>query len=125
MTKKTEVTFMVYGKNGTGKIEKKFFDLTANERIACSSSNRDKNNELMSWARNQFLDAKDVKIITAREITETPTIEKRTKTEPKNIQKPKKKSNGISFVSIITWILFFPFKLIWKILKSTWNSPHI
>ncbi|WP_294961203.1 hypothetical protein [uncultured Flavobacterium sp.] len=125
MTRKTEVTFMVYRKNGTGTVQKRIFDLTTNEIIACTSSGRSKNNELMSWARNQFLDAKDVKIITAQEIKETPVIKKTPKSEPNNFHKTKKNSNGISLVSIITWILFFPFKLIWYILKRIWNESHV
>jgi hypothetical protein len=64
MTVKAEITFMVYGQNGSGKIEKRTLELSHQDFTACSSSNRDKNEGLKSWAKNMFPSAKDVKIQT-------------------------------------------------------------
>ena len=68
MTVKAEITFMVYGQNGSGKIEKRTMDLSHQNFIACTSSNRDKNESLKSWAKMMFPTAKDVKIQTARRL---------------------------------------------------------
>lgn len=63
-----EITFMVYGQNGSGKIEKRTMELSNQDFIACTSSNRDKNEQLKSWAKMMFPTAKEVKIQTARRL---------------------------------------------------------
>lgn len=68
MTVNAEITFMVYGQNGTGKIEKRTMELSHQDYIACTSSNRDKNEQLKSWAKSMFPTARDVKIQTARKL---------------------------------------------------------
>lgn len=37
----------------------------------------------------------------------------------------KTKPTSFSFSNIILWILFFPFKLAWWLLKKTWNEKHV
>lgn len=37
----------------------------------------------------------------------------------------KKQKSSFSFSNIILWIFFFPFKLVWWILKEIWNKDHI
>jgi hypothetical protein len=63
-----EITFMVYGQNSTGKVEKRTMELSHQDFIACTSSNRDKNEQLKSWAKMMFPSAKEVKIQTARRL---------------------------------------------------------
>lgn len=53
---------MVYGQNGSGKIEKRIMELSHQDFIACTSSNREKNDQLKSWSKNLFPTSKDVKI---------------------------------------------------------------
>ncbi len=63
---KAEVTFMVYGQNGSGHIEKKTLELQVEDYIACSSPNgRDK---LSSWAKMMFPSAKNVIIQGAKKV---------------------------------------------------------
>lgn len=37
----------------------------------------------------------------------------------------KKQKSSFSFSNIILWILFFPFKLVWWILKNIWKDDHM
>lgn len=37
----------------------------------------------------------------------------------------KTKPSSFSFTNIILWILFFPFKLVWWMLKEIWNTDHV
>lgn len=37
----------------------------------------------------------------------------------------KKQKSSFSFSNIILWILFFPFKLAWWILKNIWKDDHM
>ena len=37
----------------------------------------------------------------------------------------RNKKSSFSFSSIILWILFFPFKIAWWILKEIWNKDHL
>lgn len=67
-TVKAEVTFMVYGQNGSGKIEKRTMDLSHQDFIACTSSARDNNEQLKSWAKTMFPTSKEVKIQSARKL---------------------------------------------------------
>lgn len=67
-TVKAEITFMVYGQNSVGKIEKKVLELGHQDFIACTSSNRDKNQQLKNWSKALFPASKDVKIQTARRL---------------------------------------------------------
>lgn len=67
-TVKAEITFMVYGQNGVGKIEKRVLELGHQDFIACTSSNRDKNEHLKSWSKALFPTSKNVKIQTARRL---------------------------------------------------------
>ena len=64
----TEIVFMVYGQNGSGKIEKRILQLSHQDYIACTSSNRNNDEKLKNWAKNMFPTAKDVKIQTARKL---------------------------------------------------------
>ncbi|RDI53760.1 hypothetical protein [Flavobacterium glaciei] len=36
-----------------------------------------------------------------------------------------KQKSSFSLLSIILWLLFFPFKLAWWLLKKTWNEKHV
>lgn len=36
-----------------------------------------------------------------------------------------KQKSSFSLVNIILWLLFFPFKLAWWLLKKTWNEKHV
>jgi len=65
---KTEIIFMVYGQNGVGTTEKRILELTPQEFTACTSSSREKNENLKHWAKTMFPTSKEVKIITARKI---------------------------------------------------------
>ena len=61
-----EVTFMVYGQNGVGKIEKRTMELSQQDFTACTGTNRNNNENLKRWAMNMFPTAKDVKIQTIK-----------------------------------------------------------
>ena len=101
-TVKAEITFMVYGQNGSGKIQKRVMELEHQDFIACTSSNRDKNEQLISWTRTLFPTAKEVKIQTARQIQEK-------EVKSKKATKPKKsvfKGNPI----------FLPFRIVFRML---------
>ena len=37
----------------------------------------------------------------------------------------KTESSSFSFSNILLWILFFPFKLVWWILKNIWKDDHM
>lgn len=62
LTRKAEISFMVYRQNGVGGIERRTLEMNSTDFISCTSSNREKNSQLKSWAMNQFPGAKDVKI---------------------------------------------------------------
>ena len=64
MTINAELTFMVYQQRGAGRIEKRTMELSLQDYTACTSSNRNDNNQLKSWAKNMFPTAYDVKIQT-------------------------------------------------------------
>lgn len=68
MTVTAEITFMVYGQNGAGHIEKRVMELDIQDYTACTSSNREKNEALKAWAKGLFPSSKDVKIQTARKL---------------------------------------------------------
>ena len=65
---------------------------------------------------------------TVTDIKETKT----TRNQNNNSEKPinyKSQKSSFSFSNIILWILFFPFKLVWWILKNVlkdlWKNDHI
>ena len=66
MTITAEISFMVFGQNGAGHIEKRVIEMDIQDYTACTDSNREKNAALKSWAKSMFPTAKDVKIQTAR-----------------------------------------------------------
>ena len=37
----------------------------------------------------------------------------------------KKQKSSFSFSNIILWIFFFPFKLVWWVLKNIWKDDHM
>jgi hypothetical protein len=49
------------------------------------------------------------------------------KTDHNNSSQPtkKRKSSPLTFSSIILWILFFPFKLVWWLFKAIWNDKAL
>lgn len=101
-----EVTFMVYSQNGVGRPEKRILELTHQDYIACSSSNRDKNEQLKNWGKMMFPTAKDVRIQGAKRI-----YPEKTKVKEQVKTKPSKNSNSSSGCMTI---FLFPFKaIIW------------
>lgn len=104
-----EVTFMVYSQNGVGRPEKRILELTHQDYIACSSSNRDKNEQLKSWGKMMFPTAKDVRIQGAKRIYPEKT-KAREVNKSKNLKSKTANSSGSSFGCMA--ILLFPFKLI-------------
>ena len=103
---KTEVTFMVYRQNGTGKLETRIMDLTAQDYIACTSSNRRKNPKLLAWGLSLFPSAKEVKIQSVKEYKEKKVFKKKDK-------KQVKETKSIFRAPY----LFVPFRLLYWILK--------
>ena len=61
MSVKAEVSFLVYH-NGIGRIEDRTMELSDQDYTACSSSDRNDNEQLKSWAKMMFPTAEDVKI---------------------------------------------------------------
>lgn len=54
-----------------------------------------------------------------------PKITKIQKNEYENKTNYIKQKSSFSIVNIILWLLFFPFKLAWWLLKKTWNEKHV
>lgn len=54
-----------------------------------------------------------------------PKITKNQKNEYENKTNYIKQKSSFSIVNIILWLLFFPFKLAWWLLKKTWNEKHV
>ena len=54
-----------------------------------------------------------------------PKITKIQKNEYENNTNYIKQKSSFSIVNIILWLLFFPFKLAWWLLKKTWNEKHV
>ena len=107
-TVKAEITFMVYGQNGVGKIQKRILELEHQDFIACTSSNRDKNEQLNVWAKNMFPTAQKVKIQTASKIVETAkNVSKKTERKKKSVFR----GNPI----------FLPFRIIWYLIRRIWR----
>lgn len=52
----------------------------------------------------------------------TTKVEKNEYVKKTNYSKQK---SSFSLVNIILWLLFFPFKLAWWLLKKTWNEKHV
>ena len=68
MTVKAEITFMVYGQNNVGMPERRNVEISQQDFGACNSSNRNNNEQLLSWAKNLFPSAKKVLITSATRI---------------------------------------------------------
>ena len=54
-----------------------------------------------------------------------PKTTKNQKNEYENKTNYIKQKSSFSIVNIILWLLFFPFKLAWWLLKKTWNEKHV
>lgn len=106
-TVNAEITFMVYGQNGSGKIQKRTLELESQDFIACTSSNRDKNEELKAWTKTLFPTAKEVKIQSAIQLKKEDTSSKKSKSK-----KSKKQKKSVFKGNI----LFLPFRIIYRIL---------
>ncbi|NCP52495.1 MAG: hypothetical protein GW817_09505 [Flavobacteriales bacterium] len=64
MTKTAEITFMVYGQNGTGHIQKRVMELSQQDFTACTRGGEN----LKQWTSTLFPTAKKVQIKSIREI---------------------------------------------------------
>ena len=61
---------------------------------------------------------------TKKSIKEPKTNQNQSRNSQKTTNYKKQKSS-FSFSNIILWILFFPFKLAWWILKNIWKDDHM
>ena len=59
-----------------------------------------------------------------KDIKEPKTNQNQSRNSQKTINY-KKQKKSFSFSNIILWILFFPFKLAWWILKNIWKDDHM
>ena len=59
-----------------------------------------------------------------KDIKEPKTNQNQSRNSQKTINYKKQKKT-FSFSNIILWILFFPFKLAWWILKNIWKDDHM
>ena len=59
-----------------------------------------------------------------KDIKEPKTNQNQSRNSQKTINY-KKQKKSFSFSNIILWIFFFPFKLVWWVLKNIWKDDHM
>lgn len=107
-----EITFMVYSQNGVGRIEKRTMELSNQDFSACTSSLRDKNEQLIQWAFTLFPTARKVHIQGARK------IEIKKEPNKKRIVSKESSPNQSIFRTPI-WLI--PFRIIGAFFKLLWR----
>nr|WP_315198241.1 hypothetical protein [uncultured Flavobacterium sp.] len=60
-----------------------------------------------------------------KDIIEPKTTRNQNSNSKQTTNQYKQQKKSFSFSNIILWILFFPFKLVWWVLKNIWKDDHL